>query len=523
MKKEKTPQQSSPPKGVDWSSLYKKEDWLAVWQGFLIMALVVVGLTLVIPSFRWVTDGELRGIIAEKANTIAQITKDAEAMEETALLTEMLALQAAIVKQDRAAIASSADKVRTAARDVKDAKLKKAAGDLGTEIRAQARRELGRVWSWDNLRAVLIVGAIYLALTSVGILLKGGKVPLYLLGFPVVFFLAFMANFLGGNHTLREWGFGFVLWSLALGLLVSNLVRPPTWLREAIQTEFFIKTGLVIFGASILFANIIAAGSLGLLQGVIVVVTILYGAYWLLRKFFKLDDEFAAVMSSAVAVCGVSAAIAAHGAVKGDPKKMSYVTSLVLLIAMPMMLLQPLIAKLIGLSEPVAGAWMAGTIDTTAAVVVAGAMVGPTAMEYASILKLTQNALIGVVAFALAVIWTYKEKSRVSAGAEKPSAMEIWYRFPKFVLGFIVASFIFSIMIDPKVVSATAPLLTFLREFWFALAFVCIGLETRFVDLLKIGGGKPALGFVTAQSFNIMFVLLVAYLIFGGLFFPPPF
>jgi uncharacterized membrane protein YadS len=101
--------------------------------------------------------------------------------------------------------------------------------------------------------------------------------------------------------------------------------------------------------------------------------------------------------------------------------------------------------------------------------------------------------------------------------------MEIWYRFPKFVLGFVVASFIFSTMIDPKVVSATAPLLTFLREYWFALAFVCIGLDTRFVDLIKIGGGAPALGFVTTQLFNVVWVLVIAYLLFGGLFFPPPF
>jgi uncharacterized integral membrane protein (TIGR00698 family) len=305
--------------------------------------------------------------------------------------------------------------------------------------------------------------------------------------------------------------------------LISNLIRNPKWLEEAVQTEFFIKTGLVIFGASLLFDRIIAAGALGLIQGAIVIVTVWYVAFWMLKKYFKLDEEFSAVMASAVSICGVSAAIAAHGAVKGDPKKMGYVTSLVLLMAVPMMIIQPFFAKTVGLSEAVAGAWMAGTIDTTAAVVVAGAMVGPTAMDYAAILKLTQNALIGVVAFVLAVVWSYKEKAKATGGAEKPSVMEIWYRFPKFVLGFVVASFIFSTMINPEVVANTAPLLDRLREFWFAMAFVCIGLGTRYVDLIKIGGGLPALGFVTAQLFNVAWVLIIAYLLFGGVFFPPPF
>lgn len=521
---EKAMQEPAAPSGEGWSSLWKQEDWLAVWLGFFIMAIVVAGLTLTIPTFRWVTDGELHTYISkEHAGRVTEYTSIATAQGEAALVTELTALQAAIEKKDRAAILSSAEKIRTVAKDVRDEKLKADAGDLGSDIRAQARREVSRVFGWPNIQSLLIIGGIFLVLASVGILLKGGKVPLFLLGFPVVFLLAVASQILGGNHTMREWGFGFVLWSLLLGLLVSNLMKLPAWLDEAVQTEFFIKTGLVIFGASLLFDRIIAAGGLGLIQGIIVIVTVWYVAFWMLKKYFKMDEDFAAVMASAVSICGVSAAIAAHGAVKGDAKKMSYITSLVLLMAVPMMLLQPFIARTFGLSEAVAGAWMAGTIDTTAAVVVAGAMVGPTAMDYAAILKLTQNALIGVVAFVLAVAWCYKEKARDASCVTKPSAMEIWWRFPKFVLGFIVASFVFSFMIDPEVVEETAPLLGHLREYWFAMAFVCIGLGTRYVDLIKIGGGLPALGFVTAQTFNIVWVLIIAYLLFGGVFFPPPF
>jgi uncharacterized integral membrane protein (TIGR00698 family) len=529
MEKEKTPQQPPAPKkglwflGVDWSSLWKKEDWLAVWLAFLIMFGVIAGiLTLKIPSMRWVTDAALQGIVHDKADKIAQIAKKAEAQGETTLLAQIHALQAAIEKQDRAAIEKAADDLRVGARDVMDPQLRKDAGHVGTEIRAQARRHLHVVLGWDNIQRILIIGGIYLALASIGILLKGGNVAYFAIGFPMVFLLAYTALFLAGNHNLRALGLEFVIWALVLGLLISNLFKLPKWLKEAVQTEYFIKTGLVIFGASILFDHIIRAGALGIIQGAIVITSVLYFAYWALRKFFKLDDEFAAVMASAVSVCGVSAAIAAHGAVRGDPKKLSYVTSLVLLIALPMMVLQPFIARLLDLSQPVAGAWMAGTIDTTAAVVVAGALYGEVAMQYASILKLTQNAMIGVVGFVLATVWVFKDAGR-TPGASKPKPIDIWYRMPKFVLGFVVASFLFSFIIDPITVEATSPLVTHLRVIWFAMAFVSIGLDTRFVDLIKTGGGKPALGFITTQLFNVLFVLGIAYLLFGGVFFPPPF
>ena len=47
----------------------------------------------------------------------------------------------------------------------------------------------------------------------------------------------------------------------------------------------------------------------------------------------RVDDEFGAMLSTAVSICGVSAAIAACGAIQGDKKKLSYVTSIVLIVA----------------------------------------------------------------------------------------------------------------------------------------------------------------------------------------------
>jgi uncharacterized membrane protein YadS len=125
-----------------------------------------------------------------------------------------------------------------------------------------------------------------------------------------------------------------------------------------------------------------------------------------------------------------------------------------------------------------------------------------------------------VAAFILVVWWAYK--SGKQKGTDKPSAAVIWERFPKFVLGFLVASAVFSFFLPTPMVEGTRSVLSELRTWWFALAFVCIGLETRFVDLATMEGGRPAVAFLGAQVVNIVWTLLLAWLIFGGVIFPVP-
>lgn len=186
-----------------------------------------------------------------------------------------------------------------------------------------------------------------------------------------------------------------------------------------------------------------------------------------------------------------------------------------------MLVFQPMIAKYIGLSDVVAGAWIGGTLDTSGSVVAAGALISERAMKTGVIVKMSQNVLIGVAAFILSIVWTFKKAEKVPGG-EKPSLMEIWYRFPKFVLGFIIASVVFSFFLNQETIDAVKGPLIWLRTMWFALAFTCIGLETRFADLVEMGGGKPALAFVVAQTANIIWTLILAYLLFGGVLFPAP-
>jgi len=85
-----------------------------------------------------------------------------------------------------------------------------------------------------------------------------------------------------------------------------------------------------------------------------------------------------------------------------------------------------------------------------------------------------------------------------------------------------VASFVFSFFLPTDMVRGAGAALGERRVWWFALAFVCIRLETKFVDLATMEGGRPAVAFLAAQFVNIFWTLLLAYLLFGGVLFPVP-
>ncbi|MBI4562561.1 MAG: putative sulfate exporter family transporter [Candidatus Rokubacteria bacterium] len=505
------------PENKGGSTLLKTEDWLAVWLGFLIIVFVLVGVRPEIPKFRWATDGGFAATVAEKKPAVEKLMKEAEAKGEAELLAAAGALKAAMDASDRAAIGGAAKKLGEAAKTVKDSGLKKKGGDIA-KISGDAGAVVGKVFSGENIWKAVAIGIAYLILSAIGIALMGASIGKYIVGFPVVYALAWLSQVIAGNSSLHYWGLEYVIFALFIGLFISNVLGVPDWLKEAVRTEYYIKTGLVILGAGILFFEIVQAGALGIVQAVLVVLVVWYACFWLSRKL-RVDDEFAVMLSTAVSICGVSAAIAACGAIKGDRKKLSYVTSLVLIVAVPMMVLMPWIARAFGIPDIVAGAWLGGTLDTSGSVVAAGALISEPAMKAGVIVKFSQNVLIGVAAFILSIWWTFKKGGETG---ERPSARVIWDRFPKFVLGFLIASFVFSFLLDAATVSATKGMLGGLRVVWFALAFTCIGLETRFTELVGMGGGRPAAAFLGAQAFNVFWTLILAFLLFGGILFTAP-
>ncbi len=333
------------------------------------------------------------------------------------------------------------------------------------------------------------------------------------LSFLLVIALALLANRL--THQSKFWlgreVLEYPLWAAGLGL-AANLALRAAGSRErlsaAFRTEFFLKTGLVLMGATINFLDLLTIGARGMIQAVIVVTTIFF-LTWQLAGWFKLDDKLRALMAASVSICGVSAAIAAAGAVLAKKEHLTYVATLVIVFALPLMLLQPYAAKAMGLSPDVAGAWIGGNIDTTAAVVGAGAIHSEAAMKVASVVKVSQNALIGFAAFLLAVYWVVVVERKPD---QKPDPRDIWTRFPKFVLGFLVASLVTTagLLTPDQVKQAIVPL----RNWFLTAAFVCIGLELTFDEFTKVGW-RPVLVYFLATVANTLLALAAASVLFG--------
>ncbi|MEW5826020.1 MAG: putative sulfate exporter family transporter [Candidatus Bipolaricaulota bacterium] len=304
----------------------------------------------------------------------------------------------------------------------------------------------------------------------------------------------------------------YPLVAVLVGLLVNALLRATKTheaVRPVLRTEFFLKVGLVLMAAGLNIGVIMRQGAGGLLQALVLVTSVFLFTWWAATRM-KLPEQLKAVMAAAVSICGVSAAIAAAGAVLAKRKDVTYVTALVIVTALPLMVLMPWLARAMGLSDVVAGAWFGGNIDTTAAVVGAGTLHGAAAQEVASVVKMAQNALIGVAAFLLATYFVVKVERKPS---ERPSAVMIWDRFPKFILGFVLVSVLASIGV---LSGGAVSVLKGLSKWAFTLAFLSIGMELSLRELGSLGW-RPVAVYLTATVFNTVVALGAAWVIFGVL------
>lgn len=360
-------------------------------------------------------------------------------------------------------------------------------------------------------------------LFAIAVKVRGHCAKQFLRAFPAVFLLATVAYVMSAHSVVKAYNLEYALWALAVGLIISNTIGTPNWLRPAVLTEFYIKTGLVMLGAEVLMGRLLALGVPGVFVAWIVTPIVLISTYVFGQKVLKMESKsLNMVISADMSVCGVSAAIATAASCKAKKEELSLAIGLSLSFTVVMMVVLPIVIKALGMSETLGGAWMGGTIDSTGAVAAAGATLGEVGEEVASTVKMIQNILIGVTSFCVAVYWvTTVEKGE---GNARPSVMEIWYRFPKFVLGFVAASVIFSILhatiTDGSEVMAAmkAGGKTF-RGWFFCLAFVSIGLQTNFRELFPyFKGGKPLWLYLAGQSLNLILTLAMAWLMFEVVF-----
>ena len=377
----------------------------------------------------------------------------------------------------------------------------------------------GAFWG-KLLRTVLVLGVLF----TCGAALLGEKVKKFLPAFLGVFVLAVIVRLISAEFTLNrylEWAF----WALIVGILISNTIGTPKWLKPAVKTEFYIKTGLVIMGFSVLFSNIAKFGLYGLGIAWIVTPIVILFMWWFGTRVLKMDNKpLVITMASATSVCGTSAAIATGAASNCKKDDLTMTISISIIFTVLMMALEPVLIRASGMSPIMGGALIGGTVDSTGAVAVAGSVLGGEAEQAAVLVKMIQNILIGFIAFFVALFFATsvnrKEGQKVGAG-------EIWTRFPKFIIGFFVASLVASFIIQPLAgadqVKAINGVLDQYKNWAFVLAFVSIGLDTNFKDLVKqMQGGKPLWLYLVGQCFNIALTFFAVWLLLSGVLFPIP-
>ena len=399
-----------------------------------------------------------------------------------------------------------------------------AALGLLTGVAGLGRWTANPLAAFDGRVAGLAMLGLGLALvTGLAAQAMGTRLVRHQAGFFGLFGLAVLAYALANQTGIRAAGVGYAFWALALGLVISNTAGVPGWLKPAVRSELYIKTGLVLLGAEILFNRILTLGPPGLVVAWLVTPVVIFFMYRFGTRVLKIPSpSLVIVIAAATSVCGVSAAIATAAAARAKKDELTLAVSMTLIFTVLMMIVMPLGIRAVGMDPIVGGAWIGGTVDATGAVVAAGAMLGEEAGQVAAVVKMIQNILIGVVAFLVAVYWV----TRVDAPgtSTRPPAVEIWNRLPKFILGFVGASLLFSFVLAPALgddaVAGIIDLTSDLRGWLFCLAFVGIGLDSNFRALAgQVAGGRPIQLYVVGQTFNLVLTLVAAWLAFGGVLF----
>ena len=370
-----------------------------------------------------------------------------------------------------------------------------------------------------------ILGMYFLCSMCFGLVAIARKEPVlqFLKSFLLLFLLAILAYFLASQQIVHYYGLSYAMWALLVGLAISNTIGTPAVLKPALRTELLIKTGLVILGAEILISKLVVLGIPGVFVAWVVTPIVLVTTFWFGQKILRIKSpSLNMVICADMCVCGVSAAIATAAACKAKKEELSAAIGLSLMFTAIMMVVMPLFIDRVGMNPILGGAWIGGTIDATGAVALAGEALGDDAEKIATTVKMIQNILIGVVAFCVSIYWV-----RFQEGGEGTTlgVGEIWKRFPKFVLGFVAASLLFSWVYavvpggDELTTTAIKEVTKGYRGWFFCLAFVSIGLETNFVELSKqFHGGRPLVLYVAGQTLNLVFTLAMAWLMFERLF-----
>jgi uncharacterized integral membrane protein (TIGR00698 family) len=369
---------------------------------------------------------------------------------------------------------------------------------------------------------------VWMLIFGISTSIMGFKQAEYLPSFVFLYVLSIITFIIGQFKPINHIGFEPPLVALLLGLVIANFIKLPEWMNSGFRVEYYIKTGIVLLGATLPFTLIVWAGPTAVFQATIISLVTCLVIYFAATKIFKLDKRLGAVLGVGGAICGVSAAIAVGGAVKAKKEHVSVVITLVIVWAIVMIFVLPFACRALNLHPGVAGAWI-GTSEFAdaagfAAAEAYGKMAGneDAAVRGFTLMKVIgRDIWIGIWSFIFALLACLKwEKDECGT---KPDPMEIWWRFPKFVIGFLAASIIITVIasgynladynhaVKPNLVAPIANL----RLWAFIFCFLSIGLTTRFRELAS-AGKKPFGAFTIGVAVNVALGFLLSVIILGG-------
>ncbi len=392
--------------------------------------------------------------------------------------------------------------------------------------------ELVKQFSKNGIRYVALFVA-FLVLFTIVVSFTGQKPKAFVQSFIFLFILSTIIYTAGNWEQASRYNLEPPLLALVLGLIISNVIGLPRWLDAGFRVEFYIKLGIILLGATLPFTLIIWAGPVAILQASIVSLVTFFTIFFTARKL-GLDHRLAAVLGAGGAVCGVSASIAVAGAVRAKREYPPIAISLVVFWAIIFIFALPLISRVLHLPTGVAGAWIGTSEFADAAGLAAAQSYGGYAGAHLGISGTPEQALasytlikvigrdvwIGIWSFALAFISvTVWERSETNS---KVQVGQIWWRFPKFVIGFLIASVLTTLIVHGNTLadynklvkpSLIAPI-TSLRTWAFTFSFLSIGLTTRFRELAN-AGIKPFIAFTAGVIVNIILGYILSVIVFG--------
>lgn len=363
----------------------------------------------------------------------------------------------------------------------------------------------------QNFLGLIYLYVFFTAIFSIGARFLGFNVKQFIAGFTALFVASIVVTVLGSNKFIKDLQLETPLLALIVGLLFGNTVKLPEWLHQALRTEYYVKTGIILMGATLPFTIILKAGPAAITQALIVSVVTFGIIYFSATKLFGLDPRLGACLGAGGSICGVSGAIAIGGACRAEKQHVSIAISMVIIWAVAMIFLLPFWAKSLGLAPGVAGAWI-GTSEfaDAAGFAAAEAMGDERAVKTFTLMKVVgRDMFVGVWAFLVAILSVTVWEKKNAKEAERIDKKEIWQRFPKFIIGFFIASLFTSLVIfllDDKSGAAYSKdiigSLKTLRGWTFTWTFLCIGFTTRFRELTSFGW-KPFAAFALGVFINV--------------------